>query len=234
MPSNDSYIMILEVCANSYQSAINAQIAGAHRIELCQELHVGGLSPTIEMFKKVKQELTIPVYVLIRPRAGNFMYSAEEFELLLNQIETFKNHGANGIVCGALNEDNTINQEQTKQLIEASRPLSFTFHRAFDEVSNPIEAVHILASLGVNRILTSGQKTTAVEGVELLKKLKVTSNNIVILPGAGIRPDNVEVFRDLGFQEIHASCSKPIQFNGKTTSVSDLETIKTVLARIES
>lgn len=224
--------MILEICANSYQSAINAQKAGAHRIELCQDLHVGGLTPTIETFKKVRQELTIPIHVLIRPRAGNFVYSIEEFELLLNQIKTFKNHGANGIVCGALNEDNTINQEQTKQLIEASRPLSFTFHRAFDEVSYPIESFQILESLGVDRILTSGQKPSAIEGVKLLKTLKVTSKNIVILPGAGIRPDNVDVFKNLGFQEIHASCSKSIHIDGKTTSVSDLEIIKSVLARI--
>ena len=150
--------MILEICANSYQSAVNAEIASAHRIELCSEISVGGITPSLGLLKKVLQSLTIPVHVLIRPRSGNFTYSDKEFEIMKENIRLCKDLGCAGIVSGVLHEDNSIDLKRTKELIELSKPMSFTFHRAFDIVSKPKEALLQLIALGVHRLLTSGCK----------------------------------------------------------------------------
>lgn len=221
--------MLLEICANSYQSAKNAQDAGAHRIELCQKLDVGGITPSIDVFKKVRKELQIPIYVLIRPRAGDFYYSDGEIELMLTQIETFKTLGADGIVCGALNEKKDLNLEQTRLLIEKTKPLPFTFHRAFDDVNNPLKTLETLTTLGVHRILTSGQESVAEKGIELLKQLNNKANGkITIMPGSGINPNNANLFKEAGFNEIHGSASRLV--NGQ--KISDLTTIKAILNEI--
>lgn len=124
--------MVVEICANSYQSALNAQNAGAKRIELCSELASGGITPSYGLLKQVIDTLSLSVYVLIRPRSGNFNYSEEEFDVMKQDIQLCKNLGYQGIVSGVLNKDNTIDIERTKELIELSKPLEFTFHRAFD------------------------------------------------------------------------------------------------------
>ncbi|MCT4628979.1 copper homeostasis protein CutC [Winogradskyella sp.] len=212
--------MLLEICANSYQSAKNAQVAGAHRIELCQELSVGGITPSYGLLKKVVENLQIPVFVLIRPRAGNFVYSVDEFEIMKANIQICKDLGCKGIVSGVLNNDNTIDVERTKALIELSKPLSFTFHRAFDEVKNPKKTLEQLIDLGVDRVLTSGQKSTAENGLELLKELnEIANNKIVILAGGGINVDNAFKFKDAEIQEIHASASHQL------SSVQDSKTV---------
>jgi len=226
--------MILEICANSYQSAKNAQDAGAHRIELCQELSIGGITPSYGLLQQVLNTLTIPVFVLIRPRSGNFVYSEAEFQIMKTDIEMCKNLGCHGIVSGILYPDRTIDIERTKTLVELSRPLPFTFHRAFDEVINPEEALDQLIDLGVHRVLTSGQETKAENGLELLKKLhKKANNKITILAGSGITASNVSTFKDAGLEEIHASASVEIQQDksifGMTQTVSDLTTIKAIL-----
>lgn len=222
--------MILEVCANSYQSAINAQKAGAHRIELCKDLHLGGITPDIETFKQVRQELTIPIFVLIRPRAGNFIYSEDELNTMLYQIETFKSIGADGIVCGALTSENRPHISHILLLVKESRPLEFTFHRAFDEVLNPREAILELDELGINRVLTSGQANSAVEGLQLLIELKKLAKKASILPGAGINEMNVHIFIENEFEEIHASCS----ISHESTTISGLNQIQKVLAVLNS
>ncbi|MGV6830082.1 MAG: copper homeostasis protein CutC [bacterium] len=222
--------MILEVCANSYQSAINAQKAGAHRIELCKDLHLGGLTPDIETFKKVRQELTIPIYVLIRPRSGNFVYSEDEFNTILSQIETFKSLSADGIVCGTLDSKNRLHISQTQLLIQKSQPLEFTYHRAFDEVANPHEAILKLEQMGACRVLTSGQANSAVEGLQFLIELKKLVKKTNILPGAGINETNAHVFVEKRFKEIHASCSIPHE----STTISGFDKIQNVLAVLNS
>ena len=141
--------MKLEVCANSYQSAKNARDAGAHRIELCQELSVGGITPSYGLKKKVITDLSIPTLVLIRPRSGNFVYTDEEFAIMKSDIKQCKALGVHGIVSGVLKEDKSIDIERTKELIALTRPLPFTFHRAFDEVENPEEGLEQLIELGV-------------------------------------------------------------------------------------
>ena len=200
--------MLLEICANSYRSAINAQNAGADRIELCSELSVGGITPSFGLIKKIVEDLNIPVYVLIRPRSGNFTYSDDEFDIMKNDILQCKSLGCSGIVSGVLNEDKTIDIEKTKELIELAKPLPFTFHRAFDWVKNPGEAIKQLIDLGADKVLTSGQEISAVKGIELLKKLKtISKNKLIILPGSGIDSENAILFKDSGFKEIHCSVS---------------------------
>lgn len=198
--------MILEICANSYQSAKNAQQAGAHRIELCSELAIGGITPNYGLLKQVSENLSIKTFVLIRPRSGNFAYSNNEFEIMKSNIELCKKLGFSGIVSGVLNTDNTIDLKRTKALIKHSKPMQFTFHRAFDWTPNPEEALKELIALGVNRILTSGQSTSAEKGLETLKNLKQkVEGEITILPGGGVSERNVLLFKTEGFKEIHAS-----------------------------
>ncbi len=200
--------MTLEICASTYQSAINAQEAGADRIELCSELAIGGITPSYGLLKTVVEALSIPVFVLIRPRSGNFTYSEDEFEIMRNNIQLCKDLGCAGIVSGVLNEDNSIDMDRTKALVELSKPLPFVFHRAFDWTPNPFESIEQLVDLGVERVLTSGQETSAEKGVDLLRQLKEETNGrIAILPGGGINSENIMVFKTAGFSEVHASAT---------------------------
>ena len=196
--------MIIEVCAESYEYAMKAEKAGADRIELCKDLQLDGLTPNYETAKRTIDSLNIPVFILIRPREGDFIYSYEEFELMKNDIVKFKEIGCKGIVSGVLNDDKSIDIKRTKELLELSRPLEFTFHRAFDVVSDPLKEIKNLIRLGVDRILTSGQKDKAIEGLDLLLELKRISNNgILIMPGSGISNSNYMNFNS--FNEIHGS-----------------------------
>lgn len=229
--------MRLEICANSYQSAKNAQEAGAHRVELCQELSVGGITPSYGLLQSVIQNLDIKTFVLIRPRSGNFVYSEDEFEIIKNDIQVCKNIGCHGIVSGILNADKTIDVKRTKELVELTNLLPFTFHRAFDEVLNPKEALEQLIDLGVERVLTSGQKSTAEEGLDLLEELQEIANGrITILAGSGISPLNASKFKAIGLQEIHASASVKIEQEhsifGMTQTVSGINKIKAILDAI--
>lgn len=202
--------MIVEICANSFRSAVNAERAGAHRVELCMELAVGGVTPSYALIKKVITTLSIPVFVLIRPRSGDFTYSHAEFEIMKENILLCKELGCAGIVSGVLHADNTIDFERTKELVTLSKPMQFTFHRAFDWVPKPLESIEQLAKLGVHRILSSGQEISAEKGFALLKELQ-NKTSITILPGGGINADNAMLFKQAGFTEIHLSASKKMQ-----------------------
>ena len=204
--------MIIEVCADSYEYAEKAEKAGADRIELCKHLHLDGLTPNYKTAKKTIENLNIPVFVLIRPRHGDFNYSEKEFELMKADIVKFKEMGCKGIVSGILNNDNTIDIKRTKELVNLSRPLEFTFHRAFDVVTDPLKELEKLIQLGVERVLTSGQKQKAVKGIELLKELKKNAKDkIIIMPGSGINKLNIMNFRS--FNEIHGSFKNEINTN---------------------
>lgn len=231
--------MRLEICANSFISAKNAQEAGAHRIELCSELSVGGITPSYGLLKKVVEELTIETFVLIRPRSGDFVYSESEFDIMKTDIKLCKELGCQGIVSGVLNNDNTIDFEHTNELVELSKPLAFTFHRAFDEVPNPLVAFKQLIELGIDRILTSGQAKKAVDGLDLLKQLQaIAGNHLIILPGGGITPKNAKLFKQAGFLELHASASKALKKESnlslfdESITFSDKATIKAILNEI--
>lgn len=202
--------MILEICANSYRSALVAQKAGAHRIELCVDLDVGGLTPSYGLIKKVVQDLSIPVFVLIRPRKGNFTYSDNEFDMMVTDLKMAKKIGCSGIVSGILNQDYSIDIKRTKDLIELANPLPFTFHRAFDLITDAKKAVLELIDIGADRLLSSGQEYYAQVGIPLLKELKMLANNkLIIIPGGGINPTNAQLFKNEGFNEIHAAALSP-------------------------
>lgn len=231
--------MKLEICANSFLSAKNAQEANAHRIELCSELSVGGITPSYGLLKKVVKELTIETFVLIRPRSGNFIYSESEFDIIKRDIELCKKLGYQGIVSGVLKDDNTIDFERTKELVELTKPLYFTFHRAFDEVPNPMKALKQLMDLGIDRILTSGKAKKAIDGIDLLKQLQVKAeNHLIILPGGGITPENANLFKEAGFQELHTSASKIFNTGSNKSlfdaphAISDQDTIRAILNEI--
>ncbi len=218
--------MLVEICTPTYQSAINAQKGGADCIELCENLSIGGVTPKRELIRKVKNALYIPQNILIRPRGGDFIYSEEEFNQMLLDIEDCKSIGCNGIVSGVLNPDNTIDINRTRQLIEQSKPKSFTFHKAFDDTSDPIKALMTLMELGVKRILTSGQAPTAIEGLKVLKKIhKKANGKVTILVGGGIRSDNVFEFGLAGFDEIHSSAIE------NSEQHSNLEQIQNLIRR---
>ncbi len=229
--------MKLEICTNSYQSAKNAQEAGAHRIELCQELSAGGITPSYGLLKQVLDNLEIPVFVLIRPRGGNFAYSEIEFEIMKTDIQLCKELGCHGIVSGVLNSDKTIDLNRTKELVELSKPLAFTFHRAFDEVENAKEALGQLIDLRVERVLTSGQKASAESGIVLLQALnEISKGRITILAGSGVSAENAHKFKAIGLKEIHASASSQFEENNSLFSMpltySDPQKIKAILDAI--
>jgi len=233
--------MKLEICANSYQSAINAEKAGAHRIELCSELSIGGITPSYGLLKKVMSELTIPIHVLIRPRSGNFTYSNEEFEIMKEDILRCNELGCSGIVSGVLHPNNSLDIKRTQELVELSKPLSFTFHRAFDIVLHPKETLEELVNIGVDKILTSGQQEKAKDGIDLLMKLQhIANNKIVIMPGSGINAENCTLFKEAGFREIHTSASKFIDnksdlyFGNTPQTISDIIAMKEILKKISN
>lgn len=206
--------MKVEICSTSFESSLNAELAGATRIELCSELAMGGVTPSLGLVKQIKEKLNIPVFVLIRPRSGNFVYTQAEVEVMKTDIELCKELGVEGIVSGVLTSDFQVDEKRTKELIACTFPLEFTFHRAFDCVEDPFRALKELVDLGVNRILTSGQKSSAVEGLEeLVKFQEFVGNECVILPGGGIHPSNKHLFQQKGFKEIHASASQIVEEN---------------------
>ena len=241
--------MLLEICTNSYQSAIHAETAGAQRVELCSELAVGGITPSYGLLKKVMNKLSIPVHVLIRPRSGHFTYSDAEFEIMKTNIELCKELGCTSIVSGILRDDFTIDLERTNELIQLSKPLSFTFHRAFDWTPNPKNAIKELISLKVNRVLTSGQESSAEKGIAVLKELQeIAGNDLIVMPGSGINPENAGLFKEQGFTEIHCSAiqshqtipTPKISMNSQKLvsdthiAVSNPEKIRQILQRIQS
>ncbi|XP_051946556.1 copper homeostasis protein cutC homolog isoform X2 [Xyrauchen texanus] len=162
---------LLEVCVDSVESAINAERGGAGRIELCSNLLEGGTTPSTGLLQVVKENVRIPVYVMIRPRGGDFLYSDWEVEVIKRDIEQMKNHRADGLVFGALTEDGRVDTALCMELLAACRPLPVTFHRAFDMVHDPVVALEALVSLGFERILTSGCDSSALEGLPVVKRL---------------------------------------------------------------
>ena len=238
--------MIVEICAKNFQSALNAQEAGADRIELCSELAVGGITPNYGLLKKVS-ELKIPVHVLIRPRSGDFKYSDSEFEVMKQNIALCKQLNCSGVVSGVLNKDLSVDMVRTKALIDFASPMTFTFHRAFDWTPNPLATAKKLAQIGVVRILTSGQAVSAIEGLPMLIQLRKTFNGIILAAG-GINLNNVSQFKAHGFEEIHLSVTvhkKTIDvpkislnsakhFDETMQSVSSLSIIKQLINQINA
>lgn len=196
----------IEVCVDTFSGAKLAQSLGADRLELCANLSIGGTTPSAGLLKLVRDAVEIPVHVLIRPRGGDFLYTADEIDTMLADIAFAKAEGADGIVCGALTADGEIDVALTRQLVAASRPLPFTFHRAFDQCIAPVDAMAVLETLGVQHLLTSGQAESVAEGLSVLQLLKAAAGSVSIMPGGGITPENIgELLDSLRPAEIHFS-----------------------------
>jgi copper homeostasis protein len=182
----------IEIACFNVESALIAQKSGADRVELCADMSVGGTTPKIEMIQQAHENLTIDMFVMIRPRGGNFVYSDSEFKQMKSEIETIKKLGVNGFVFGILKDDKTINFEQNKVLVELAKPFPCTFHRAFDAVLDYEKALEDVISSGFLTILTSGTFPNVMEGKEVLKQLVIQANNrIEIMPGGGLRSTNI-------------------------------------------
>lgn len=201
--------MIIEACVDSVESAIGAQAGGANRIELCENLLEGGTTPSAGLIEVCRERLHIPLHVLVRPRGGDFIYSDVELDVMRRDIAVARRLGAEGVVLGALKADGTIDVFSTRSLIEAARPLSVTFHRAFDFTPDPDAALENLIALGVDRVLTSGQAPTAVAGTGILARLvRRAAGRIVIIAAGGVSEESVlAVIEHTGVSELHVRAS---------------------------
>jgi copper homeostasis protein len=187
----------LEIACFNFDSALIAQKNGADRVELCVEMNLGGITPSFELIKESRKQLSIDLFVMIRPRGGNFTYSDDEFELMKNQISEIKKLNINGFVFGILNSDNTVNKIQNKELVELAKPFPCTFHKAFDEVVNHFQALEELIECGFKTILTSGNAPNVNEGINQLERLVQKSNNrINIMPGGSLRSSNLQEIKN--------------------------------------
>jgi copper homeostasis protein len=198
--------MIKEACVETFEEAVLAEKLGANRIELCSELQFDGLTPSFELMQKTSSALKIPVMVMIRPRAGSFVYSEEEINQMKSEIDLAKKAGVFGVVFGLLTSDNKIDEKNTGILAEYAHPLPVTFHKAIDELENPVEGVLVLKKIdGIKRILTSGGKPTANEGQETIRKMiEVGGEQITILVAGKVLNSNVEEIQKLtGAKELH-------------------------------
>ena len=200
----------LEICSFNIQSALVAEKAGAHRVELCDSPVEGGTTPSIGCIRQVKEKVSIPVYPIIRPRAGNYFYDDDEFEIIRRDIEVCKQSGCEGISVGVQLISGDIDVERMKEIVGWAYPMEVTCNRVFDAAPDPMKALEELIACGCSRILTSGQKSSAPQGTALIRKLiEVADNRIIIMPGAGIRSDNIaELARETGATEFHTSARK--------------------------
>ncbi len=202
-----------EICANSVASCLEAQQAGADRVELCAGIPEGGTTPPYgDMITARKYLTTTKLHIIIRPRSGDFLYSPLEMEIMLRDIEQAKELGMDGVVFGCLTEDGEVDMQKMKVLMEASKGLSVTFHRAFDVCRNPKKALEDIISLGCNRILTSGQEAKAELGIPLLKELQEQAKGrIILLAGCGVNEENIQkIAEGTSIQEFHFSARKTV------------------------
>ncbi|GAA0076756.1 copper homeostasis protein CutC [Clostridium sp. CTA-5] len=197
---------IYEACVGNYNEALKAESLGANRIELCDNLLEDGTTPSYGTIKRTIEDLNIPVMVIIRPRGGEFNYSLEEIEIMKEDIRICKKLGAYGVVIGAL-KNNAIDINAIKELVKIAKPMSITFHMAFDEIEDKYKAIDELVILGVDRILTKGGNKDALSGKEMIKSLVEYSNDrISIMPGKGVTKENREfILNFTGAKEIHGS-----------------------------
>ncbi|MEO5641927.1 MAG: copper homeostasis protein CutC [Bacteroidia bacterium] len=200
----------LEIAVFSAEAALLAYKAGADRLELCSGYGDGGLTPSFATIQLVKQKVKCPVFVMVRPRGGDFHYSPMEIEIMKQDIAQCKLLGVDGIVFGMLDKNGQLDASDLKELVALAAPLPVTFHRAFDLCHDPLEALEILIDCGVKRILTSGQKSSALQGVDLLTALNKKANGrITIMPGAGINAENISAIKSkTACTEFHASAKR--------------------------
>ncbi len=230
----------LEICANSVESVKEASKGGADRVELSDNLYEGGTTPSAGTLIQAKKRSAIPVFVILRPRGGDFCYNDEEVEVMLRDIEMAKNLGADGMVLGCLNPDGTVDRETCLRLIEACGDMPITFHRAFDMTRDPLEALEAIKYLGVSRLLTSGQKNKAIDGADLIAELhKQSDGALKIMAGSGINENNInELAQKTKIPAFHTSLSdfveSKMEFRQKEVSMGGLAEIPEYTRKITS
>lgn len=198
---------LLEIAVFNIESAFAAANAGADRLELCENPYDGGTTPSYGFLKNVAENISIPVFPIIRPRGGDFLYSQAEFKQICYDIELCKDLGFKGVVIGLLLADGTIDHKKTSALVTLAGSMQFTFHRAFDRAINPFDALETIIESGAHRILTSGQVPNAFDGKELIQQLVLqSSDRIIIMPGSGVRSNNIKALQTFtGAKELHSS-----------------------------
>ncbi|KAK9497454.1 hypothetical protein O3M35_004163 [Rhynocoris fuscipes] len=213
----------MEVAIDNIESAINAFNGGCIRIELCSSLNEGGLTPSVGFLRKCKKLLNIPIFVMIRCRGGDFVYSDHEIEIMADDLKILKENGADGFVFGILNNDKTVNFEKCLKLIQLAEPKPCTFHRAFDEIENYENSLEICIKLGFKRILTSGLKSNALDGIKIIKSLINQANGrIIIMPGAGININNInEILEKSKAKEFHGSAKENLLIHGHGRNITN-------------
>lgn len=215
----------IEVCAGSLESAIVARQCGAHRVELCDSLETGGLTPSYGTLQQAARLFAIDTHVLIRPRNGDYVYDDHLLEVMVSDIALVKQLGFKGVVIGVLDRQAHIDLGRLTVLLQAAEGLSVTFHRAFDLCAKPFEAAEQLIKLKVDRILTSGQQPTAVEGIPMIAGLvHEFGQHISFMPGSGINASNIsEIIRKTGVSECHLSARQAVQAVGPATGLMQLQ-----------
>jgi copper homeostasis protein len=212
MQATINHPILIEVCASSVASALAAQAGGAARVELCSALIEGGLTPSAAAIELAREQLRIKLHILIRPRGGDFCYDDTELAVMQRDIAFCKQAGVDGVVIGVLHPDGSVDVERMRELIAVARPLSVTFHRAFDMAADAFRSLDDLLALGAERLLTSGQRGSAAEGKELIAELvRRAGNRLIVMPGAGINEGNIrELIVTAGAREFHLSGQKKI------------------------
>jgi copper homeostasis protein len=203
--------LTFEVCVESAEGAVAAQAGGAHRVELCSDLLEGGLTPSHGTMAVARARLRIGIMAMVRPRGGDFCYSAVEFAVMREDLLALKGLGADGVVFGLLEPDGTIDRERTAELLALARPLPVTFHRAFDVSRDPFEALDTLIALGIDRVLTSGQEPSVLEGLDLITELvRRAAGRIIVMPGGGITERTMgRIAAASGAKELHFASLEP-------------------------
>jgi len=206
---------IIEIATSDFVTTKAAVEGGADRIELCANLAEGGTTPSYGHIRQCREAFDVLIYPIIRPRGGDFLFTDEEFSIMLLDVQLCKQLNCDGVVVGALNTDGSIDIKRTSQLVEAAYPLGVTFHRAFDRCSNPFEAMELLIRIGCERILTSGQKPSAPDAVDMIDQLnREADDRIIIMPGSGVRKENIKMIAEkTGCTEFHSSLRGKIKSN---------------------
>jgi copper homeostasis protein len=200
--------ILLEISVESVEAAVAAERGGADRIELCSDLSVGGLTPQTALLRAVRQQIQIPIFVMIRPRAGGFVYLPAEFAQMKESIAEAKDSGADGLVFGILRPNGTVDIDHTRELVELTQPLPVTFHRAFDSCADFSQALEDVVRSGASRILTSGGAASALEGIDNIAMLITVAAQVTIVPGAGINMRNIlQIAAATGAREFHSGLS---------------------------
>jgi copper homeostasis protein len=228
---------VLEVCVDSVESAVAAQKGGAQRVELCANRGEGGTTPSAAMMEQVRKRVSIQLFAMIRPRPGDFCYSSAEFVVMRRDIEIAQDLGVDGVVVGILTNRRAVDAKRMKILQRTAFPLPVTFHRAFDQSRNPLEALETIVQSGVNRLLTSGQKQTALEGLPLLATLVERSQGrTIVMPGGGVDAQNAGlIMKVTGSSEIHVNSAAQREVRqidaGKKWSLGSYEVVDSTKVR---